>query len=202
MLEEDGFSRTILDAFPSPVFVVGPDVRIMDMNAAASRMLGMKLEVTVNRRAGVVLDCINSTAVVGGCGRSAHCRECQVRNSVVKSLSGEKVVREKARMQLVREGAVVPLYFLITTAPFRYGGQILALIIFEDISELVELRELLPICAWCGKIREDQSYWSSMEAYLKNKFDIDCTHGICPECAHRLKSRSSSEKSARLRASD
>lgn len=48
------------------------------------------------------------------------------------------------------------------------------------------LRGLLPICASCKKIRDDQGYWHQVEAYIHARTEADFTHGICPECADRL----------------
>jgi hypothetical protein len=44
------------------------------------------------------------------------------------------------------------------------------------------LRGLLPICATCKKIRDDQGYWSQVELYISQHSDAEFTHGICPEC--------------------
>jgi hypothetical protein len=44
------------------------------------------------------------------------------------------------------------------------------------------LQELLPICAWCKRIRDDKGYWDQVEAYFHKNTGVDFTHGICPEC--------------------
>jgi hypothetical protein len=48
------------------------------------------------------------------------------------------------------------------------------------------LSGLLPICASCKRIRDDQGYWSQIESYLKKHTEADFSHGLCPECAVRL----------------
>jgi PAS domain S-box-containing protein len=45
------------------------------------------------------------------------------------------------------------------------------------------LRGLIPICAWCKKIRNDNGYWEQLELYLKSHSEADFTHGMCPDCA-------------------
>jgi PAS domain S-box-containing protein len=45
------------------------------------------------------------------------------------------------------------------------------------------LRGLIPICAWCKKIRNDHGYWEQLELYIKNHSEADFTHGMCPDCA-------------------
>ena len=52
-----------------------------------------------------------------------------------------------------------------------------------DVLEKVKmLHGLLPICAWCKRIRDDHGYWSQVEAYIHEHMGADFTHGICPEC--------------------
>ena len=89
-------------------------------------------------------------------------------------------------MMLQQEGKTREVFLLITTAPLRYEGSQYVILTLEDINELVELRKLLPICASCKKIRNEQEYWDSIEAYFKQHLDVDFTHGICPECFERL----------------
>jgi hypothetical protein len=48
------------------------------------------------------------------------------------------------------------------------------------------LSGLLPICANCKKIRDDQSYWKQVERYISSHSEATFTHGICPECLHKL----------------
>ena len=47
------------------------------------------------------------------------------------------------------------------------------------------LSGLLPICAWCKRVRDDHGYWKSVEAYVRDHTDADFTHGICPECLEK-----------------
>jgi CheY-like chemotaxis protein len=55
----------------------------------------------------------------------------------------------------------------------------------EALASIKTLRGLLPICAACKKIRDDQGYWNQLEAYLSQHSDIQFTHGICPDCARQ-----------------
>lgn len=62
--------------------------------------------------------------------------------------------------------------------------------LIEDLTEAVAyartLRNLLPICASCKKIRDDHGYWQQLEVYFQQHEHIDFSHGICPECSARL----------------
>jgi PAS domain S-box-containing protein len=48
------------------------------------------------------------------------------------------------------------------------------------------LRGLLPMCAWCKKIRNDKGYWQKVETYVQEHSDAAFTHGICPECLNKV----------------
>lgn len=52
----------------------------------------------------------------------------------------------------------------------------------EAIARLKVLSGLLPICAHCKKIRDDQGYWNQIEVYLSNHSHAEFSHGICPDC--------------------
>lgn len=54
------------------------------------------------------------------------------------------------------------------------------------LGEVRELSGLLPICAWCKRVREDDGYWMQLERYLGNHTRAEITHGICPDCAKKL----------------
>ena len=48
------------------------------------------------------------------------------------------------------------------------------------------LRGLLPTCASCKKIRDDNGHWNQIEVYIKQHSEANFSHGICPECAREL----------------
>jgi hypothetical protein len=53
--------------------------------------------------------------------------------------------------------------------------------------EVKQLSGLLPICAWCKRIRDDDDgEWESIETYITDHSGADFTHGICPDCAKRV----------------
>ncbi len=54
-------------------------------------------------------------------------------------------------------------------------------------AQLKTLSGLLPICASCKKIRDDQGYWKQVEVYVQEHSKAEFTHGICPECAAKYR---------------
>lgn len=59
----------------------------------------------------------------------------------------------------------------------------------EALAEVSQLRGLLPVCAWCKKVRDDQGYWDSIEGYLARHLSTKYTHGICQECMVRIEAQ-------------
>ena len=50
------------------------------------------------------------------------------------------------------------------------------------LAEVESLREILPICSYCRKIRDDQDYWLTVESYLLKHTSSRFSHSICPSC--------------------
>ena len=59
----------------------------------------------------------------------------------------------------------------------------------EALAKVKALSGLLPICAWCKKIRDDQGYWKQVDHYIQEHSNAMFTHGICPECSEKLKAK-------------
>jgi DNA-binding NarL/FixJ family response regulator len=57
------------------------------------------------------------------------------------------------------------------------------------LAEVAQLRGLLPVCAWCKKVRDDAGYWDSIEGYLARHLSTQYTHGICQDCATKLEAQ-------------
>lgn len=57
----------------------------------------------------------------------------------------------------------------------------------EALARIKTLSGLLPICAWCKKVRDDTGYWSQIEIYVREHTEADFTHGICPECVNHVR---------------
>jgi len=49
------------------------------------------------------------------------------------------------------------------------------------------LEGLLPMCAWCKKIRDESGDWNQLESYLSKHAEVDVSHGICPECSTKVR---------------
>lgn len=94
-------------------------------------------------------------------------------------------------------------FLSITIAPFSKGAIITSQDITERktaendrlhlikelqqaLNEVETLRGLLPICAGCKKIRDDQGYWNHIEIYFSKHASLDFTHTLCPDCVKQF----------------
>lgn len=56
----------------------------------------------------------------------------------------------------------------------------------DALRRIRTLRGIIPICAACKKIRDDQGIWNQIESYIRDHSDADFSHSICPECSKKL----------------
>lgn len=118
---------------------------------------------------------------------------------------GETLSFESTRLR--KDGT--PFDVSVTAAPVPLeGGGLGIYVMYRDISErrrieaerellITQLQQaladvktlsgLLPICAWCKKIRDDGGYYHAIESYISKHSAITFTHGICPDCKEKWK---------------
>ena len=53
-------------------------------------------------------------------------------------------------------------------------------------AEIETLSGLLPICAWCKKVRDDDGYWKQVEEYFGAHSRLKFTHGVCLDCIDKI----------------
>jgi len=56
----------------------------------------------------------------------------------------------------------------------------------QALAEVRTLKGIVPICANCKNVRDDQGYWNRVESYLNEHTEADFTHAVCPDCMKRL----------------
>lgn len=52
----------------------------------------------------------------------------------------------------------------------------------EMVERIHQLKQLLPICMYCKKVRDDSDYWRDIDEYIHQETGTDFSHGICPQC--------------------
>jgi len=78
------------------------------------------------------------------------------------------------------------MHLLVTAAPFKHDDKRFVQLTLENVSKLIQLKSLLPICMHCKRIRNDEGYWSGVTVYFNERLDVDFSHGICNDCMEKF----------------
>jgi len=108
-----------------------------------------------------------------------------------------KIDLEEIRAPFVRAGLLSGLtaifaivagaaFFLRITNPLLRRLEETIAGLQDALKKVKLLSGLLPICASCKKIRDDQNRWRRLEQYIGEHSEAEFSHGLCPDCAERL----------------
>jgi hypothetical protein len=191
----------VLDSLPSPTLVVDGDVRALFANRSARHALGLdtpaKVERALLQRGGHLLHCIRSTQTAAGCGHAPECRQCVIRSSVARAVNSDATTRTRAFLQVHTPTGIAEAHYLVSAAGAQLGDQRVAVVTLEDLSEIVKLTSLLPICFHCRRVRNEANAWTTVEEYFKEKADIDFSHALCADCMEELYPESGDQQEKR-----
>ena len=100
---------------------------------------------------------------------------------------GDRVDYQEARIVVSWEDEVLAIVRDITERKqAEQERETLITELREALAKVKTLSGLLPICAACKRIRDDNGYWQQIEAYIRDHSQAEFSHAICPECARRL----------------
>ena len=171
-----GLGAAALDLLPQSVYIVDRDLTVVAWNArreqgplglARVRALGQNLrEVLSPRGLDSVMPAIRHVLDTG-----TACEEKRT------SRDGRRTYRVR-RMPITRGGAVTH----VVTLSDEVAGSTPVL---EPPPRDLALNGIIPVCAWCKKIRDQRGHWHQVEEYLATRSDACFTHGICEDCSGR-----------------
>jgi len=180
--------RAIFEQSPDGILIIDPGGKLMEFNEAAHSQLGYtkeefgRLSIKDIDPDETPEEIEASLKAVLALGRAEHevrhrTRTGEVRNvqviAQVLDINGQKFFQAIWRDITDRKRAEEELEKLVQerTAALR-----------SALDNIKTLRGLLPMCAWCKKIRSDEGYWEQVETYIEEHSHASFTHGICPEC--------------------
>jgi PAS domain S-box-containing protein len=175
--EKDGRVHVLLDESSDPIFSFAADGTYLYINRIFAHTIGRKQEEVIGKK---IWDVFSK-------------EEADKRFAMVKKVfqTGETGTIE-VRVPLPGGGEK---YFLTTVKPVKdEGGSVSFVIcISKDITELRKardeiavLRGIIPICASCKSIRDDEGYWQRIEDYITSHSEAAFSHGLCPDCVVKL----------------
>ncbi len=171
------------DFMADAVIVLDAQNRVVDLNAAAQRVFGHALSDAVGKAAGEVLNAEDPGALLAS--------EEEQRAELWVDVEGRRRVFD-ASMSPLRDwrgrltGRLLVLRDISRYKQLEQEREELIAGLQDALAQVKTLRGLLPICARCKRIRDDQGYWHSVETYIREHSEADFSHGICPECAREL----------------
>jgi PAS domain S-box-containing protein len=175
------------------IALIGFDLRLEHVNPTLAQMLGATAEELVGTSITDIThpDDINSTI------------------DLAQSLLKNEIQTYRVEKRYFRkDGSIIWAHLTAAAIRDSNGRPLFGLAMIEDISQrwllnqereqlIVQLKEalanvktlsgLLPMCAWCKRIRDDQGAWSEVEHYVRRQTAADFTHGICPDCQDQVR---------------
>jgi PAS domain S-box-containing protein len=188
---EERFRRIFEDG-PLGMLIADPDYRVLKANKALCEMLGYTEAELKGRSIGEITHAEDMEKSVGLSKQLLH---------------GEVPLFRLEKRYVKKNGDLLWVNLTVTAIRGQEGKVLYALGMVENISrrKLAEqererlvrdlqqaldnaktLHGLLPMCAWCKKIRNDKGYWQKVETYVQEHSDASFTHGICPECLNKV----------------
>jgi PAS domain S-box-containing protein len=188
-VQKTHFER-LFESAPEGIALLDNNGNALDVNSAFARLFGISKEKLIGHD--VVAMIISSES------------KDEVRTALKAVMNGANVRLESLRLN--RGGQPIDVS-LIAVPVDSGGGTNMAYILCQDITlkkrgdrekevlirqlqkalaEVKTLGGLLPICAWCKKIRDDQGYYHQIETFIANHSAAKFTHGICPDCREKF----------------
>ena len=156
----------IFDASPIGMLVLDAALNIVRMNAAVAALIGEKAAGEKPGRPGDALGCIHSSEDPRGCGYSADCPLCPLRNGVVFALKTQTPLRGvEFSVDLEKDGRVNTVWLRVGAEPLYLDGSRHVIVALDDITEKKDADARLQ--------RSEDRYRSILEDIDEGYFEMD-----------------------------
>jgi PAS domain-containing protein len=185
LLPEGSNLLALLDAFPSLAFIVDADATVIEANRPARQWLGEGIGTRLAVPPGDLLRCIFPQDSRGDCGTTDFCPSCVLRRSIETAVSGQPTPRRLAHMILGTAGPSEDRWFQVSASSLVIGDRQLVLVVLEDVTQLVELRALLPLCPSCGASHPVDDPIGHARIFLRKHPEFLLADELCAACRQR-----------------
>ncbi len=128
---------------PIMMFLVGADLRVLDVNRSATRFAHCRPATIIGRAIGEAIRCVHALEH-RACGRSLFCKECRLRSALTAALSSAKTTRRtEVHLLLERPDWEGETTFLVSTIPLRGQAGRQVVLCVEDVTERKRAEEAL-----------------------------------------------------------
>lgn len=182
--------RNLFDRVPVGLYRTALDGHIVDANPALAHMLGYpdRESILGLEAGGLYVDARDRAQQQSVLEHEGVVHHFQMRlkrwdGATIGVEDSARAVRDAQGQVIYYEGSLVDI-----TERKRAEAEREKLIaeLQQALAEVKALSGLLPICASCKKIRNDQGYWTQLELYISAHSQARFTHGICPDCMKKL----------------
>jgi PAS domain S-box-containing protein len=185
--------ENILIAAPAGIVIVDQDGRVIFFNREAEKIFGYPAGEVVGQSLELLLP-----------ERFQH-RHVAQRKDFLEEPSDRPMGHDRNVFGRRRDGSELPLE--VGLSYIHSGSTVLVSAVIVDISrrkrieaeredliaelqaaleQVKQLSGLLPICASCKKIKDDNGSWNQIESYIRDHSEAEFSHGLCPDCAKKL----------------
>jgi PAS domain S-box-containing protein len=188
---EERFRRVFEDG-PLGIIIADQNYRVLKVNMALCEMLGYSEEELVGRTVEEFTcpEDVDKSVTLSKQALKGEIPLFQLEKRYVKKNRENLWVNLTATVIKDQEGKVLYAIGMVDDITERKAAEQererLISQLKEALANIKTLKGLLPICAWCKKIRDDGGYWNKVEDYIKEHTDASFTHGICPECLKKV----------------
>ncbi|MEE9166144.1 MAG: PAS domain S-box protein [Candidatus Neomarinimicrobiota bacterium] len=184
LLHTREYTRSIIDSSMDMIIAVDNDRRITEFNGAAEETLGYRREEVLGKHINILYEDVAE-------GRSVY-------ESTIKDQQHIHEILNKRK-----NGETFPCLLAASVLFDSHGAKVGQMGISRDITDVKKAEQererlisdlklalesvktltgLIPICARCKKIRDDEGFWQQVESYIGEHSDAEFSHGMCPEC--------------------
>jgi len=177
----------IVESSDDAIYSILPDGTVMSWNRGAERTFGYRAGEIIGRNASIlcpderVEELIDTMDRIKRGDHVGHFETARVRKGgrpIPVSVSISPMTNP--------EGQVTGASVIAHDITWRRKNELEQTRLIEELTEALSkaktLAGLLPICAHCKKIRDEEGDWHQVEAYISQHSDAEFTHGICPQC--------------------
>jgi len=177
----------LYDFAPVGYFTLAGDGTILAVNLTGARLVGVERARLLNRRLGLLFagaDWPTFDTFIGRAFTEKGPIFCEL------SLPRAGAASRFVRIETTGTDGQQECYAAVLDVTDRHRVEVEREHLIQDLhatlARVKTLSGLLPICANCKKIRDDQGYWKQVEVYVGNHSEATFSHGICPDCFKKL----------------